>query len=71
MTAPSIRKLRLAINKALHNCLRSATPHVCALAETKAGYEQLEQQLIHICLKQKLTPRQAIAFYESEYGNGE
>lgn len=65
------QKIRLAINTALHNCLRSATPNVCALAETKEGYEQLEKQIIQLCVQQGITPAQAIPLIESEYNNGE
>lgn len=63
--------LPLEINKALHNCLRSATPNVCAKAETKEGYLEIEAELVHLCLTKALTPKQAIALLESELSNNE
>lgn len=66
-----IDKLRKAINDALKNCLRSATPNVCALAETKEGYEILEAQIINLCIKKTITPSEAITLIESESNNNE
>lgn len=63
--------LQLEINKALKECLRSATPNVCALAETEEGYMQVETDLITMCLTKAITPKQAIALLESELSNNE
>lgn len=70
-TATNTDKLRLAINQALHNCLRTATPTVCSMAETKQGYEELERQIMTMCLRDTITPAAAIALLESEYNNAE
>lgn len=64
-------KLRIEVNKALQSCLRSATPTICSMAETKEGYEQIEAQIISYCLKKQVTPKQAIAELESEYTTNE
>lgn len=63
--------LKLEINNALKECLRSATPFVCALAETKEGYLEVETELITLCLTKAITPKQAIALLESELSNNE
>jgi 16S rRNA U1498 N3-methylase RsmE len=66
-----INQLRKAINDAIKQCLRTATPYVCSLAETKDGYEQLEAQIINLCINKTITPSEAITLIESENSNNE
>lgn len=66
-----LKQLRLAINTALHDCLRSATPNVCAMAETKEGYHTLELQILELCITKSITPATAIVTIESEMSNNE
>ena len=63
--------LRIAINQALKNCLRDATPYVCSMAETKQGYETLETQILNLCINKTITPSEAITLIESESNNNE
>lgn len=65
-TATQLNTLRQAINKALSNCLRTATPYVCSMAETEQGYITIEKQIIELCLAKQIAPTQAILLIESE-----
>jgi DNA repair protein RadC len=70
-TADQLNTLRQAINKALANCLRMATPYVCSMAETEKGYITIEKQIIELCLAKQIAPAQAILLIESEYNVSE
>lgn len=58
--------IRIAINEALHKCLVSATPNVCAMGSTKEGYRELESRILRLCLSKGITPSTAIAELEVE-----
>jgi hypothetical protein len=51
----NLTKLRTAINTSLSNCLRSATPNVCGLAETANGYIQVESMIVRLCMEKGIT----------------
>lgn len=63
------QQLRVAINNSLANCLRSATPNVCELAETKDGYQQVERMIISTMADRKVSPDEAIIIIEDLIAN--
>ncbi len=62
-----IDKLRVAVNEALHKCLFDATPNICEhAAQSASGYLLVESMVLKICLRDGITPSQAIPLLESE-----
>lgn len=58
--------LRAAINRALNDCMPTATPNFCAMIRTKEGYANAEDMVLTYCLENKTTPYMAIPELETE-----
>lgn len=62
----NIQRIRLAIIKELQNCIPAAMPKVCDAIQTEKGYEQIEHECLKICLRERITPNQALPLLESQ-----
>lgn len=59
-------QLRAAINRALNDCMPTATPNLCELIRTQSGYANAEDMVLTYCLTNRVTPYMAIPEIETE-----
>ena len=61
-----LNKLREYINKALNDCMPTATPNLCEMIQTEDGYANAEDMILTYCITNKATPYMAIPEIETE-----